>query len=104
MSRAYGVLGERVSNNVAEYSGVYAVATHAASQQHQKICFQTDSMFVAKQLSCKWACRDSTVRPWLLHVTRALEHQGREVLVDHICREHNKEADALANRAVGERL
>ncbi len=103
---AYGFLGEGISNNIAEYQGLLAAARHAANAGHNRVCIQTDSNLVANQISCLWACRTAELRQWLAQVWRAIravESRGGEVLVEHIYREYNKEADALANRAVDER-
>ena len=103
---SYGFLGEGISNNIAEYQGLLAAVRHAAHRRHLRVCVQTDSKLVANQVSCLWACRKDELRHWLervWHAMRLVESRGGEVLVEHIYREYNKEADALANRAVDER-
>ena len=62
-------------------------------------------MLVANQLNGKWACRHPDLIPLY---TEALEHLSAlrassaidEVIVEHIYREYNAEADSLCNIAI----
>ncbi len=100
---AWGFLGTGVSNNVAEYHGLIACLDHALEHGHVKICVQTDSMLIAKQVNFAWACRCSDLRPLLAAAwrkVRLLAGRNVEVVIEHIYRRYNKVADALANHAV----
>ena len=102
---AWGYLGPHVSNNVAEYIGVLAAVRHAAAHGYEQICVQVDSLLVAQQVNYKWACRSPELRPLLEQVwqyLRQLPAHGESAIVEHIYREFNTEADALANRAVSD--
>ena len=54
-----GFLGENVTNNVAEYEGLYQCMNRAARVRARNVIFQVDSMLVAQQLARHrpWACR-----------------------------------------------
>ena len=90
------------SNNVAEYMGVLAALRDAVNRpQVRSFRFQVDS--VAKQLNCLWRCSC----PDLLHFYRdsldlleVLRRRCADVIVAHIYREFNAEADSLANEAL----
>ena len=100
---AYGFLGQGVTNNVAEYSGLRAVLRHALARGHRRICIQMDSLLVVRQVRCEWACRSPEFRPQF-SATRALLRQlaaqDVQILIEHIYREHNTHADSLANAAL----
>ena len=67
---------------------------------------QLDSKLVSEQVNARWACRTPDLRPFLEEAwrkVRGMESNGREFAVEHISREYNKHADALANRAVDTR-
>jgi len=104
VARAACYLGD-VSNNVAEYEGVITALVHASSQRYPNIVFRVDSLLIARQLQGIWACRC----PHLLGVyMRAIEildslrsaPHARSVVVEHVYREFNSVADALANLAI----
>ena len=103
VAESWAYLGEGVSNNVAEYLRLRAALAHTLQARHQCICFRTDSKLVAEQANYTWACRSEDLRPLLGEIwalMRALEGNGRTVIVEHIFREYNSYADRLVNRAV----
>ena len=100
---AYGFLGEGSSNNAAEYTGLIQAMRHADTSGWLHICFQTDSLLIANQVNCLWACRNQDLQPLLIELWQIygrLKQGGAVVIVEHIYREHNAQADALANHAV----
>ena len=103
MLESWGLMGTPSSNNEAEYSGILAVAQHALVLQHPRVVFQTDSLLVANQVNCIWACRSKLLQPLLSqtwNVLHALENLGSHIIVEHIYREHNRHADRLANHSL----
>ena len=102
---AYGHLGDAVSNNVAEYTGLQECLRKAARCLHPHVVFQVDSKLVAEQMARHgaWACRS----PDLIPLRDACRDFG-QVLTDalviwevrHIYRESNQTADASANDGV----
>ena len=100
---AYACLAGAATNNIAEYTGLEAAISHARSMAYDRCCFQVDSMLVARQVRGEWACRDTNLQPLLAYVwsmMREMERAGKTIIVEHIYREFNTEADALANRAL----
>ena len=103
-ARAAVFLGD-VSNNVAEYRGVILSLEYAVASPSPYLCFRVDSMLIAKQLSGTWTCHS----PALVDLySRALELLSTlrsndnvlDVLVEHIYREFNADADSLANLGI----
>ena len=103
LDECYGFLGFGLTNNEAEYHGLLAVLQHASRTSHNRICVQLDSMLLVQQTRCQWACRSPSLKPLLAEawqLIRRMEHGRAEVVIDHIYREHNVDADALANEAI----
>ena len=76
---------------------------HAERAGCQRVCIQTDSLLVANHMNCAWACRSRELQPLLdkaWAVCARMRARGTEVLIEHVYREYNKLADALANIAV----
>ncbi len=100
---AWGFLGRDLSNNIAEYRGLLACLDHALQTGCTAICVQTDSMLIAKQVNCTWACRSDALRPLLAMAWQrisVLRSKHVQLIVEHIYRNFNKTADALANHAI----
>ena len=102
---ALGVYLGDTTNNVAEYDGVLRALQHAQHLDFPALRFRVDSMLIAKQLQGKWSCKAPYLASIymecleLLHRLRTRPHGG-EVLVEHVYREYNGDADGLANEAI----
>ena len=103
VATAYTYLGPDITNNVAEYHGLIDSLTHAGHNRFHRVCVQSDSLIVVKQVRCEWACRNSQLRA-LFGVVRsmllALRRRGANVIIEHIYREYNHVADGLAAEAI----
>jgi ribonuclease HI len=93
------------SNNVAEYEGALACPEHAVRNNHTDFCIRLDSMLVVKQLRGEWACRASNLerlyeRAVILLQTLRNRPSVNNVIITHVYRDYNAEADALANQAI----
>lgn len=97
-----GYLG-RSTNNVAEYVGLLAALTWAAEQGLRNLHVHSDSLLLVRQLEGAYKVKAVHLQP--LH-RRAIELRRRlpGLKVTHVRREFNKRADALANRAIDERI
>ncbi|KAL7548863.1 hypothetical protein ACHAWF_012125 [Thalassiosira exigua] len=120
--------GERATNNYAEYKGLLAGLKQSklcieqfASKQPAKSPMEPgstrplfnlqvygDSNLIIQQLKGVWQCKHSNIRP-LFEQSRKLTSDLRaldtrcEVLFEHVYRDQNKVADALANEAMDHR-
>jgi ribonuclease HI len=101
VAELYGYLG-RASNNVAEYRALIGALEYALWAGSRRIRVFSDSELVVKQVNGVYRVKHPDMIP--------LHRQARELLtrfdaarVSHVRREQNREADALANRAVDER-
>jgi probable phosphoglycerate mutase len=89
------------TNNVAEYSGLIAGLTAAHELGATHVDVRMDSKLVVEQMSGRWQIKNPGLRP-LAAEAATLVGRFRAVTFEWIPRERNKDADALANRAMDE--
>jgi probable phosphoglycerate mutase len=89
------------TNNVAEYSGLIAGLRAALELNATHVDVRMDSKLVVEQMSGRWQIKNPGLRP-LAAEAATLVGRFRTVTFDWIPRERNKDADALANRAMDE--
>ena len=96
-----GYLGH-TTNNVAEYTAVAAaLELIGAADPGATVEVRADSKLVVEQLSGRWKIKHPALQELALRTRRALP--GGRVSYTWVPRERNKDADALANRAMDER-
>lgn len=94
----YGYMGE-ATNNVAEYRGLIEGLRYALSVGAKRISVFSDSELVVRQVSGQYKVKHPNMRP--LHAeAKALLARFDSATLSHVRREQNKEADALANKAL----
>lgn len=101
VAELYGYLG-RASNNVAEYRALISALEYAAAEGARRVRVFSDSELVVKQINGTYRVKHPDMVP-LHRRARALLAGFEDARVSHVRREQNREADALANRAVDER-
>jgi len=89
----------RATNNVAEYYALIGALDYAQSQQIARLAVRSDSELLVRQMQGRYKVKSPDLRP--LHeraqkMARGLAHFD----IEHIPREQNSEADALANLAL----
>ncbi|WIM97938.1 bifunctional RNase H/acid phosphatase [Actinoplanes oblitus] len=87
------------TNNVAEYSGLIAGLRAAAELNATRVEVRMDSKLVVEQMSGRWQIKNPGLRP-LAAEAAGLVATFESVTFGWIPRERNKDADALANRAM----
>ena len=91
----------RMTNNVAEYYGLIAALDYAQSHGVRALRIESDSELLVKQMRGQYKVKSDDLRP-LFERARKMS-QGLEAFrIDHVYREQNREADALANQALDE--
>lgn len=96
-----GFLG-RTTNNVAEYAALVAALTMALRSGCQELRLYSDSQLLVRQLNGAYRVKAPHLVPIFLKVM-ALRRQIPRFSIEHVRREQNRDADALANRAIDER-
>jgi ribonuclease HI len=87
------------TNNVAEYRGVIAGLRRAKELGARRVRVRADSLLVVNQQKGLWKVKNAAMRP-LAEETARLAHGFERVVWEHVPRERNGRADALANRAM----
>ena len=87
------------TNNVAEYRGVIAGLRQARELGARRVRVRADSLLVVNQQNGRWKVRNAAHRE-LWTETRRLADQFERVTWEHVPRERNRRADALANQAM----
>lgn len=106
VAHTYRWLGDRATNNVAEYEGLILglMLVKDLGAVNRLVSVRGDSLLIIRQITGKWAVRDDKMVPLhaeacrLLRETRVLPRQ-----CEHVYRESNREADAMANVAIDTR-
>lgn len=93
-----GTLG-RATNNVAEYHGLIEALELAHRAGAESVELLADSELIVRQINGSYRVRNSALKPLY---ERAMERirAFRRFRIDHVRREHNREADRLVNAAL----
>ena len=91
------------TNNVAEYTAAIRGLERARELGATRILLRSDSRLLIEQLAGRWKVKNATLQV-LHHEARSLIKGFEEVRFEHVRRERNVQADALANRGVDEWL
>ena len=91
------------TNNVAEYTAAIRGLERARELGATQVLLRSDSRLLIEQLAGRWKVKNPTLQR-LHHEARSLIREFEEVRFEHVRRERNVEADALANRGVDEWL
>src|SRR5271169_6057405 len=87
------------TNNVAEYQGLIAALEYAVANGHKALKVISDSELLVRQIKGIYKVKNSTLQE--LHGrAKDLIAQLEWFSIDHALREHNREADELANQAM----
>jgi ribonuclease HI len=97
----YGYLG-RATNNVAEYQALLHGLRFALARGASGVEVFSDSELLVRQIDGRYRVKNPGLQP-LHREARGLLARFERARVVHVPREQNREADALANRAVDER-
>ncbi len=91
----------RMTNNVAEYYGLIAALDYAESHGVRAIRIESDSELLVKQMRGLYKVKSEDLRP-LFERAQKMSKTFDSFRIEHVYREQNREADALANEALDE--
>jgi ribonuclease HI len=89
------------TNNVAEYFGLIAALDYAQTQNIRALRIESDSELMVKQMRGQYKVKSEDLRP-LFERAKKMSLTLESFRIDHVYREHNQEADSLANQALDE--
>jgi len=91
------------TNNVAEYTAAIRGLERARELGAARLLLRSDSRLLIEQLAGRWKVKNPTLQR-LHQEARSLIREFEQVRFEHVRRERNVQADALANRGVDEWL
>ena len=91
----------RMTNNVAEYYGLIAAMDYAQSHGVRSLRIESDSELLVKQMRGQYKVKSEDLRP-LFERAKKMSQGFESFRIEHVYREQNREADALANEALDE--
>lgn len=89
------------TNNVAEYRGLIAALVWAGQHGIGTLHVRSDSQLLVRQMRGEYRVKHPGLQPLHDEARRLVRQIGR-VTFEHVRREHNKDADRLANEAMDE--
>jgi ribonuclease HI len=89
----------RDTNNVAEYYALLAALDYAATHDIRALRVRSDSELLVRQMQGRYKVKSPDLKP-LYERASKLTRQLEYFIVEHVRRESNREADALANLAL----
>ncbi len=87
------------TNNQAEYQAIIAALEKARELSGEELAFYLDSELAVKQLNHEYKVKNKDLAPLFLKIHN-LSLNFKKVSYTHVTREHNQEADTLANEAM----
>jgi ribonuclease HI len=91
----------RSTNNVAEYYGLIAALDYAQQHGIRALRIESDSELLVRQMRGQYKVKSPELRP-LFERAKKMAQTFDSFKIDHVYREKNAEADALANEALDE--
>jgi len=89
-------VGERETNNVAEYNGLLLGMKHAIDMKIKKLIVYGDSLLVIKQMNKQYKISAENLVP-LFNEAQELRTKFDNITFVHVYRTQNKRADELSN-------
>lgn len=86
----------RETNNVAEYYGLIAALDYAANHGIRALRIRSDSELLVRQMQGRYKVKNAALKP-LFERARKLSRALEYFAIEHVPRESNRDADALAN-------
>jgi ribonuclease HI len=93
----------QTTNNIAEYTAAIIGLEHAVKAGARSVRLFADSELLVKQVNGQYKVKNEGLKPLHGKVKELIARIG-SVEVQYIPRERNKEADALANKAIDEKI
>ncbi len=94
-----GVFCGRTTNNVAEYSGLIAGMELALENGVTDLLVRMDSKLAIEQMKGAWKVKNAGLKP-LFEQAQVLASEFVSVQYEHVRREKNTVADAIANKVM----
>jgi len=94
-----GYIG-KATNNIAEYTALLACVKKATQFKCSKLVIHSDSELLAHQMNGLYKIKNDGIKKIHRQVMQILSKATFDVVVKHIGREYNHDADLLANAGI----
>ncbi len=98
VEEAYAYLGT-ATNNVAEYQALILALDKLEALNPAEVIIRADSQLMIRQLTGEYKVKNEGLKPLYLEAKSRLR-AFEKVVLEHVPREQNKDADRLANDAI----
>ena len=92
-------VGEKETNNVAEYKGLITGLALAIKNNVKEVIVKGDSLLIIQQMTGKYKVKSENLMALYLQA-KDLDHWFTKIDYKHVYRTSNKRADSLANMAI----
>lgn len=92
-------VGEKETNNVAEYNGLLMGLREAVARGVKNLAVKGDSLLIIKQMKGEYKVNSPAMKP-LYEESKSLTTFFDHVTFEHVYRTENRRADALANEGL----
>lgn len=93
------VVGTKVTNNIAEYSGLIMGLNEVFTRNIKTLVVRGDSQLVIKQMKGEYKVRSSSLIEYYQQA-KLLQRYFDHIMFEHVYRDKNKRADELSNMAL----
>jgi ribonuclease HI len=90
------------TNNFAEYSGLLAALEYTLREQYPSLKVVSDSELLVRQMKGQYRVKNTGLLE-LYERARVMVRKLERFSIDHVLREHNREADRLVNKVLDSR-
>ena len=90
------------TNNQAEYQAMILALRELVRRDAKDVCLRADSELMVKQMRGEYRVKNENIKP-LYEEAKALVRTLSKIKFEHVRREYNTVADALANEAIDEK-
>ena len=102
LSSDFGYIGQ-ATNNFAEYTALIACLKLVRKKGCKTLVIHSDSELLVRQMEGMYKVKEPRLKKFVTQAHALIQSAGFECSFRHITREHNREADHLANRGIDSR-
>lgn len=102
LATVFGYIGQ-ATNNIAEYTALIACLKLAQKKGCKNLVVHSDSELLVRQMEGIYKIKEPRLKKLSQEARALIGSAGFECTFRHVTREHNRDADKLANRAIDSR-
>jgi len=98
----YAYIGE-ATNNIAEYTALIVCLKHAQKLHLRNLVIHSDSELLVRQMEGMYKVKEPRLRRLFEQAQALIDANSFQCTFRHVTRDHNREADRLANLGIDSR-